>query len=307
MAYELCEFYVCDFVQKIAVVEKIAVFKIIMPFSLYFMLLINFRYINMACKLCEFIMQQFQSFLEAEGITINDNIKEYVSDLQKQTLSDLTTNNVELQKIIDRFEEYQAQTLEGLHGKTQQYYAIYIQLIHYYLMFERSIRTANFELFCYIITKMSNILFTFYQQNYARWLAWYNDTLLNIEQTHPGLKDECMRGGFGIKRTNKPFFRVPIDLTLEQINADAGRRLTGIIHLTNSIGARQRWSLNHGIRCASTSAAIDECGLTTKQDITNDLQSNRINKSKTQTQLHMRPNPFAPDVRKDALISIATG
>lgn len=49
---------------------------------------------------------------------------------------------------------------------------------------------------------------------------------------------------FSIKKTNKPFSKQPIDLVLEQtINADAARRLTGIIQFTNFISARQRWAL----------------------------------------------------------------
>ncbi|GFU79662.1 uncharacterized protein TNCV_4484941 [Trichonephila clavipes] len=62
-------------------------------------------------------------------------------------------------------------------------------------------------------------------------------------------EEDFQKGFFGIKRTNKPFSRQPIDLTLEQtINADAARTLTGIAHLTNSISARQRWARSHDIR-----------------------------------------------------------
>lgn len=258
-------------------------------------------------------MQHYQSFVEAEAINMDHNVESYMRDLQKNPLVDLTIANAEVQDVIERFRVYQAQTLEGVHGKTQKYYATYIQLINYYLMFERSIRTGDFELYCYVIAKINNVFFTFNQHNYARWLAWYNDALLNVEKTHPGLKEELMKGSFGIKRTDEPFSRVPIDLTLEQtINADAGRRLTGINHLTNSIAAPQRWSLNHGVRCSLISAVMEESGLASKQDVTNDLMDNRINKSKAQrdtfiAHLHERLNPFSSQLRPDALLNIATG
>ncbi|GFT06418.1 hypothetical protein TNCV_3355621 [Trichonephila clavipes] len=51
------------------------------------------------------------------------------------------------------------------------------------------------------------------------------DNLNKVDETHPGLKNDFMNGCFGIKRTDEPFSRIPIDLTLEQtINAEAARR-----------------------------------------------------------------------------------
>lgn len=76
----------------------------------------------------------------------------------------------------------------------------------------------------------------------------YLDNLI-IDTTHPGLREELENGSFGIKRTEKPFSRQPIDLTLEQtINFDAASKLTGIINSSNSIAARQRWARNHSLR-----------------------------------------------------------
>lgn len=61
-------------------------------------------------------------------------------------------------------------------------------------------------------------------------------TYVKVEETHPDVKDAMNSGNFGIQRTEKCFSRQPIHLTLEQtINADAGRRLSGIINFINSI------------------------------------------------------------------------
>ncbi|GFT46366.1 uncharacterized protein TNCV_3127141 [Trichonephila clavipes] len=70
------------------------------------------------------------------------------------------------------------------------------------------------------------------QQNYARWTVKYNDNLLKVAETHPDLYKEFKQSCFGIKRATKPFSRQLIDLVLEQtINAEAARRLTGVIYL----------------------------------------------------------------------------
>lgn len=112
---------------------------------------------------------------------------------------------------------------------------------------------------------------------YARWLASYNHTLISVDETHPGLAKDLM---IGVKRTDKQFSTIPSDLTLEgTINADAARRLTGIMHLTNSISARMRWSLNHALRSMIISHVLQESGVQSSQDITNDLLKHRIDKS----------------------------
>ncbi|GFV42589.1 uncharacterized protein TNCV_1315941 [Trichonephila clavipes] len=106
---------------------------------------------------------------------------------------------------------------------------------------------------------------------------------------------------FGIKRTNKPFSRQPIDLTLEQtINADAARTLTGIAHLTNSISARQRWA-SHDIRSTIITHVLEEIGITKKQDISTELQPHNIKKSCHQLEKFMNSfdqyvNPFSLDL-----------
>lgn len=75
------------------------------------------------------------------------------------------------------------------------------------------------------------------QPNYSRWLIKYHDNLLNVGLTHPSIENFM---NLGIKRTDKSFSRQPTDLVLEQtINADAGKRLTGVIQFTHSISARQ--------------------------------------------------------------------
>ncbi|GFW70277.1 hypothetical protein TNCV_5131031 [Trichonephila clavipes] len=124
---------------------------------------------------------------------------------------------------------------------------------------------------------------------------------------------DFQKGFFGIKRTNKPFSRQPIDLTLEQtINADAARTLTGIAHLTNSISARQRWARSHDIRSTIITHVLEEIGITKKQDISTELQPHNIKKSCHQLEKFMNSfdqyvNPFSLDLSPDQLFNIASG
>ena len=67
----------------------------------------------------------------------------------------------------------------------------------------------------------------------------YHLNLLNIEQSHPGVREMLLSGALSVRRTNKSFTRTPVDLTLEQtVNADAASRMTGISAFTININAR---------------------------------------------------------------------
>ena len=52
--------------------------------------------------------------------------------------------------------------------------------------------------------------------------------MMRMEDTHPGITEYFEKGMISIRRTNKPFSRIPIDLTLEQtVNADAASSAKG--------------------------------------------------------------------------------
>ena len=68
----------------------------------------------------------------------------------------------------------------------------------------------------------------------------------------------------------------------QTINADAANKLTGIVHTTNSLSARQRWCKSHSIRSTIVSDVMDETGLRKHQEVTADLQKSRITMNSSQ-------------------------
>ncbi|CAH0563075.1 unnamed protein product [Brassicogethes aeneus] len=255
----------------------------------------------------------FKSFLVHYDRTCDETLIAELASIQEQYLSETTSISANLRNLIGKFQEYEEDTRNGVFGKTAQFYATYIHLIDHYLDLNRSIRTGDFEFFKYTLPKIANLFFTFNQQNYSRWLVKYNDNLLKVSKTHPGLEESLRKGSFGVKRTNKPFSRQPIDLTLKQtINADAARRLTGVSHFTNSITARQRWSKSHGIRSTLISHVYEQAGLRTTQDISGELETSKLKISHSQLQIFMekikqKMNPFDPDIDREQLYNIHTG
>ncbi|XP_036339749.1 uncharacterized protein LOC118749071 [Rhagoletis pomonella] len=98
----------------------------------------------------------------------------------------------------------------------------------------------------------------------------------------------------------------------QTINADAARKLTGIIHLTDSISACQRWARSHDIRSTVITHVMEEVGLGTTQDISAELQPSSIKKSPEQLTTFIKTfdqyiNPFSHDLPMDQLFNIASG
>lgn len=222
-----------------------------------------------------------------------------------------TVQDIGALQLLTKYEQYTEETINGVHGRTPQFYMRYISIINYFFLLNTSIRTADFELLKYVLPKITNLFFAFNQPNYAKFLVKYHDDLIKIDQTHPGLKEALEKGSFGVKRTDKSFSRQPVDVTLGQaINADAANRLTGILHFTNSIGARQRWCKNHSIRSTVIADVMDETGLKKKQDVTADLRASVIKKNTVQIEDFLRSiddalNPNDSRLQHDLLYNIS--
>ena len=153
----------------------------------------------------------------------------------------------------------------------------YIQMIRLYHEFTRSLRTGDLELYIQCLPKITNYFFSLNHPNYARWLVRYEDNLLKLKESHPEVYAEFKEGCFSLRRTEKAFYRLPIDLTLEQtINADAACQKKGIAALTNSISARQSWAQSHFLRTTIVSQVFQDLGLSQKEDISQDLNPSRI-------------------------------
>ena len=92
-----------------------------------------------------------------------------------------------------------------MHGKTAQFWFEYIEMLHLYHEFIRSIRLGDLELYIYGLPRITNYFFTFNHPNYARWLVRYHDNLLKLSETHKDVYDEFKKDCFGIKELKRIF------------------------------------------------------------------------------------------------------
>ena len=203
--------------------------------------------------------KSFQLTLDEGDLIATEELQEFIVTAKLKNEIKKTNVPTGVDEILKRYEAFSVDTRRGKHGKTAQYWMCYIEMIHLYHVFIRSIRNGDLYLYIYCLPKLAAFFFAFHHQNYARWLIIYHDNLLKLHETHPQVFKEFKNGCFSLKRTSKPFSGIPIDLTLEQkVNADAACQRRGIIALTNSISARQCWAQNHSLRTTIISTVFED-------------------------------------------------
>lgn len=217
----------------------------------------------------------------------------------------------ELADILDHYAAYTKETLDGHHGSTQKYIMMYVRFIELYQLFERAIRTSDLDLYIHAGFSMCPLFFICNHQNYARWLTRNLDELVNIDRTHPGLRDEFENGALSVRRTQKQFCRTPVDLTLEQtINSNAANKLTGISAFTNSIDARQRWCETHNIRMAVITEFVEYLGLGKSNDAVETNYRSKTFKNKVMKfteEVQNNVDPFNNDFNPSKLFNLSSG
>ena len=152
----------------------------------------------------QYNVDRFKTVVSNELHTIHTekNLHEHIADK-------------EFDEVYGQYEQYSKKTSAGVHGKTMQFWFGYIEMLHLYHKFIRSIRLGDLKLYIYCLPGITYYFLTFNHPNYARWLVLYRDNLLKLSESQKDVYDEFKKGCFGIKRTKKNFPRLAIDLTLE--------------------------------------------------------------------------------------------
>jgi len=252
----------------------------------------------------------FSRFLEKHG-PIPSIMLEQLQESPSCMLGELE-NSDEYDKFMKEYDAYTEQTLEGQHGSTAKYWMMYVDLVRRFLVFNRACRTNDLTLFRYGLGELIPIFFAGNQPNYSRWMVRFQLNLINAESTHPGVTRTLEDGALSVRRTQKPFSRTAVDMTLEQtVNANAASRQTGMASFVHSETARRRWMVTRAIRSEIVGNLMCQAGMHFPEDITKDLRQNRIKKdnedfSKLVQGIKSTMNPFAQQSH-DNLYCITSG
>ncbi len=260
-----------------------------------------------------FRILHFRSFLEGHPMpqAMLDMLNEINSDPSPDKIQEFERSDV-YTEFMESYMDYTEETTSGAHGSTAQYWMGYVSLVDIYLLFGRACRTSDVDLYTYELDKMDNVFFGTFRPNYARWMLLFSLKLLNIDHTHPGLRQVLENGGLSVRRTHKNFSRAPIDITLEQtVNADAASRRTGIAAFTTNESARRRWMVTRCARSAIVGELMEKTGLKSKEDVSKELSPKRIQRDNADIQsiidsIQRTMNPFTIQPTSE-LFCLATG
>ena len=86
------------------------------------------------------------------------------------------------------------------------------------LLFVRSLRESDFELYKQTISKIIPYFFGLDRVNYARWLPIHLRDMAS-QKFHPKIAEEFANGNFTVRKTSKAFSSMAIDQAHEQNNA----------------------------------------------------------------------------------------
>ena len=237
------------------------------------------------------------------------------SNDDKAELNVIRTSDV-FMSAVDAYAGFTNETRSGKHGLTALFWIMYVDYIRVYHNLERATRTNDIDLHIYSLTSVIGIFFATNHLNYARWLTKFQLDLMNLEDTHPGLRKILEEGAFTVRRTDHAFSRVPVDLTLEQtVNADAASRLTGLTAVTNSYSARLRWMITKSTRSSFMSRVQEMAGLIQGNEVVAELRPTRIHRdvadlNRVMKQIEDSCNPFELEETEQAnkkLFNINTG
>ena len=256
----------------------------------------------------------FQRFTEEHG-PVSDELRQLLIAFSKapsqEALTCLLENEV-CNSLLDMYTTYCEKTRKGDHGKTAKFWMMYVDLVHYFLLLDRACRTNDVDLYIFILGKICPIFFATHHPNYARYTTRYQLNMINMENTHEGIRANFEGGALSIRRTSKSFSRCAVDLTLEQtINKDAASRHTGITAFTQCVNARKRWTVTRSMRGAVVASLLDMAAITTKEDISQELKPYRIKRDNSDLEklilyLEDTMNPFQVNL-EDKLYCLSTG
>ena len=106
-------------------------------------------------------------------------------DLESAKYPYLHISTKEFDELTKDYFLYVSATINRKKRKTAEFSMKYVQLIHVYHEYSRSLREGDLHGYISCLPKFTNMFFALNHPNYARWTVKYHNSLLTLEETHP--------------------------------------------------------------------------------------------------------------------------
>ena len=149
-------------------------------------------------------------------------------------------------------DQAKAKTLSDFHAWCSQqcsssvqfhYWLICFRLEMILLVFVRSIREGDFDLFVETLKEMIPWFFALDHVNYARWLPIHLKDMISLETRHPTVHEQFKEGHFVVRKTIHKYSAISLDQAHEQNNASV-KGMGGAIGLLTDAAALRRWMIS---------------------------------------------------------------
>ena len=94
----------------------------------------------------------------------------------------------EFRTYFDKFNAFKSEALNGIHGKTAQFWTKYMTIIETILILIRATKENDLDLHIAALYALCPMFFAYDHCNYARYVPCYLMTLMNLPETHPGCR-----------------------------------------------------------------------------------------------------------------------
>ena len=152
-------------------------------------------------------------------------------------------------------------------------------MVNTVIQFIKAERTVDWDLHLTSVAAMLPHLLAMDRQNYARWLPIYLADMNSLAAAHSRVYEELMSGGHAVSRSSHPFVQVWTDMALGQsINADS-KGEGGIVGISQTPTALNRWFLTARERASILSALKQMYGLqSNEQGVLKEAAMKRVNR-----------------------------
>lgn len=198
--------------------------------------------------------QVFIDQFDHECPLYSDIIQNLTMSFKEQNfLNCLSDSNVD--KIMNMYTDFVTKQCSG--NPTFEFWSTYLEMVELLLLFQRATREGNWYLHLSAILSMMPWYFAYDRVNYSRYLPAYWMEMMNLEDTHPSVHNEFVRGKFVVQRQQTYGFALTAcDQVIEQTFNRDSKTKGGLTGITLNKSAVHRWILSQHHR-ASISSQCD--------------------------------------------------
>ena len=174
-------------------------------------------------------------------------------------------------EVFSLFQQFEAEVLDKTLGPMALFWNSFIKMVQILLDYIKSIRTGDWDLHLQASERMLAWFHAYDRVNYSRHFTYNWAAQQKLRDKHPEIYQEFQSGNFSVKRTAGSFNMLPPDQVIEQTINKEQKGSGGIIGISTSVGAVQRWILSSHIT-AAISTDFKEClGLIKSKNVPKDL------------------------------------